>query len=188
MLEAGELRLRRMKNADQDVVFLPPRTAMLLRTYVGARTSGALFPAAHGEGMTTRSVGRRLEAWVQRAGVDGQLSPHGLRHTFASGLYHRTRDVLLVRRALNHKSIASTTVYARASDAAVRHRVGIGDRAVDRGVTCGDGRAGWPGRGRHRGNGHVPGAGLLVNRSVLARTAPGLGIAWAARARDLIRT
>jgi len=123
-LDAGELHLRRMKNADEDTVFLPARTVAMLRAYVGGRVSGPLFPASHGGRMTTRSAHARLEVWAERAGITRRVSAHGLRHTFAMALYRRTGDVMLVCRALCHRSVASTATYARADNARVRAAVG----------------------------------------------------------------
>jgi site-specific recombinase XerD len=122
-LDAAELRLRKMKNGDEDVVFLPPRIVALLREYIGERTAGPLFPASHGGRMAARSVHRRLEWWAERAGIQRQVSPHALRHSFALAIYGATHDVLVVGRALCHRSVASTAVYARPSDAAVRAAV-----------------------------------------------------------------
>jgi site-specific recombinase XerD len=122
-LDAAELRLRRMKNGDEDTVFLPPSTAALLRPYVAGRTSGPLFPAAHGGRMTTRSIHRRLTCWAERAGIHGRVSPHALRHSFAITIYNATHDILVVGRALCHRSVASTAAYARPSNDAVRAAV-----------------------------------------------------------------
>jgi site-specific recombinase XerD len=49
---------------------------------------------------------------------------HGLRHSFATNLYRETGDVLLVREALGHRSIASTVVYARPEAARLRALLG----------------------------------------------------------------
>jgi hypothetical protein len=43
-LDAGELRLRRMKNGGEDVTYVPPATVAVLREYLGDRTQGPLFP------------------------------------------------------------------------------------------------------------------------------------------------
>jgi integrase/recombinase XerC len=118
-LAAGELRLRVMKNADEDVVFLTPDIVELLRSYVGDRKAGALFPRGDGGRIGTRQIGRRLEIWSDRAGIP-RVSPHCLRHTFAMGAYERTGDVLVVGRLLCHRSIASTATYARPTEARVR--------------------------------------------------------------------
>jgi site-specific recombinase XerD len=127
-LDAGELRLRRMKNGGEDVVFLPPATAKVLREYVGGRTSGPLFQASHGGRLTARSVHRRLEQWAERAGIAGRVHPHRLPHTFGTRLFRSTSNVLLVARALCHKSVASTAIYVRVDSTSVRAAVADGWR------------------------------------------------------------
>jgi len=122
-LAAAELRLRRMKNGDEDTIFLPPKIIVMLRSYLGGRTAGPLFPASHGGCMTTRTVHRRLTFWAERAQIHHQIGSHALRHSFALAIYNATHDVLVVGRALCHRSVASTAVYARPSDDAVRAAV-----------------------------------------------------------------
>jgi site-specific recombinase XerD len=122
-LDAGELRLRRMKNGGEDVVFLPPATVEVLREYVGGRTTGPLFQASHGGRLTARSVHRRLCEWAERAGIAGRVHPHRLRHTFGTRLFRSTGNVLLTARALCHKSVASTAIYVRVDSASVRAAV-----------------------------------------------------------------
>jgi site-specific recombinase XerD len=118
-LEAAELRVRVMKNQDQDTVYLPDDLGALLRSYVGVRDKGPLFPRGDGGHLGARQIGRRLEIWADRAGI-GRVSPHCLRHTFAMAAYERTGDVLVVGRLLCHRSIASTATYARPTEARVR--------------------------------------------------------------------
>jgi integrase/recombinase XerC len=122
-LDAGELRLRRMKNGGSDSAFVPPATVAVLREYVGDRTEGPLFQASHGGRLTARSVHRRLSEWAGRAGIAGRVHPHRLRHTFGTRLFRSTSNVLLVARALCHKSIASTAIYVRVDAGAVRAAV-----------------------------------------------------------------
>ncbi len=58
--------------------------------------------------------------WLEKAGTTTAASPHSLRHSFATDLYRRTGDVLLVKEALHHLGIANTLVYARADEERVR--------------------------------------------------------------------
>ncbi len=118
-LAAGELQLRRCKAGQEHLVFLPQDVVDALRLYLEGRSTGALFQTSHGRRITTRQVQRRLKVWLERAGCK-PASPHALRHAFAIGLYRETRDVLLVRRALGHRSLASTLRYAEASDEELR--------------------------------------------------------------------
>jgi hypothetical protein len=60
----------------------------------------ALFLSNRGRRITPRQVARRLDGWLARAGIGKRLSPHGLRHTFATRLYDAAPDLLVVQRAL----------------------------------------------------------------------------------------
>jgi len=123
-LERGELQLRRTKGDVPTSVPMARSVRDHLRTYIEGRAAGPLFPGRNGRAMCARHVQRRLALWCGRAGIGRHVNPHSLRHTFAIGLYRRTRDLLVVQAALRHRSIVSTTVYARTNDDAVRRAVG----------------------------------------------------------------
>jgi site-specific recombinase XerD len=57
-----------------------------------------------------RNLLRRLAA---RAGVDGRVYPHGMRHLFAVSLAEEGADLMLIRDALGHASAATTDLYLR---------------------------------------------------------------------------
>jgi len=123
-LDRNELRLRTTKGDVPTVVFMGRAVRDHLRSYVDGREPGWLFPGRHGRALCARHAQRRLAMWCRKAGVERRISPHDLRHSFALRLYRRTRDLLLVQQALRHRSIVSTTVYARSDDEAVRAAVG----------------------------------------------------------------
>src|SRR5262249_26292060 len=123
-LERGELTLRRTKGDVPTTVPLARAVRDHLRCYIDGRRAGPLFPGRDGRAMSARHVQRRLDQWCKRAGIERHIKPHDLRHSFAIRLYRRTRDLLLVQAALRHRSIASTTVYARVDCDAVRAAVG----------------------------------------------------------------
>ncbi len=66
-----------------------------------------------------RQVSRRLDHWLQAARIDKKLSPHALRHTFATHLYRRTGDILVVQRALGHRDLSTTQIYTHLVDDAL---------------------------------------------------------------------
>jgi site-specific recombinase XerD len=70
---------------------------------------------------------RPSQLWFSRlcqdAGIDRPVSFHSLRHTFATNLYHKTGDLHLVQRALGHRQITTTEIYARVGDDSVRRAV-----------------------------------------------------------------
>jgi site-specific recombinase XerD len=111
-LDAGEITLR-CKGDRTEKVFIGSEIVERLRKWIGDRVEGPLFSTKDGRRLTTRQVARRLAQWVGNAGIRRSASPHSLRHSFAARLYARTHDILLVKEALRHRSIASTLVYAR---------------------------------------------------------------------------
>lgn len=122
-LERGEARVVRAKGNREQQAVLPPPLVDLLRRYVGSRREGWLFPAPSGGPITTRQAARRLALWSERAGLGRRAHPHSLRHRYAVSLYERCEDVNLVRVALGHASVASTTVYAQLSGSRLRQVV-----------------------------------------------------------------
>jgi integrase/recombinase XerC len=119
-LERGELVVQHAKGNRVERVILGRDVRDHLVGYLAERRPGPLFPGKDGQAMSRRHAVRQLRGWMVRAGCQGHASPHCLRHDFARRLYSRTGDVLLVQRALGHRSIASTVVYARADESSVR--------------------------------------------------------------------
>lgn len=122
-LEEGELRLRKVKGGCEDVLLLPASVAQILAEHLDQRRSGWLFEGQGTRPLTPRQAARRLEGWLERADVRRAASLHSLRHSFATDLYQRTGDLLLVREALRHRSITSTVIYARCDGGRLREAV-----------------------------------------------------------------
>lgn len=71
----------------------------------------ALFVGRAGRRVTPREVQRRIKRWAGAAGLDVDVHPHMLRHSFASHVLQSSGDLRAVQEMLGHASIASTQVY-----------------------------------------------------------------------------
>jgi integrase/recombinase XerC len=71
----------------------------------------ALFLNQRGTRLTTRSVGRLLEAHLLRGGLVNAASPHTLRHSFATHLLDRGADLRSVQELLGHRNLTTTQIY-----------------------------------------------------------------------------
>jgi integrase/recombinase XerD len=87
------------------------RPALAAASARGGRGAGALFLNARGGPLSRQSAWSILRSAAERAGIDAELSPHTLRHSFATHLLDGGADVRVVQELLGHASVTTTQVY-----------------------------------------------------------------------------
>ena len=109
------------------VVFLSPSAKDALKAYLKVRKDmgEALFVNTargreRGERLTPRSVERLIKRYAAKAGITKKVTPHVLRHSFATDLLSNGADIRSVQQLLGHASINTTQIYTHVTDSHLR--------------------------------------------------------------------
>ncbi len=106
--------------ADQISLYLESRTDSLPPLFLNySRNSQADMSGAFRR-LTPRSIQRMIEKYAKLAGITKHVSPHTMRHSFATDLLMNGADIRSVQSMLGHSSITTTQVYTHVTDAHLR--------------------------------------------------------------------
>lgn len=84
------------------------------------RATRPLFVNKHGGRLSSRSVRRKLDKYLRLVGLDPTISPHTLRHSFATHLLDNGADLRSVQELLGHQSLSTTQAYTHLTTARMR--------------------------------------------------------------------
>ena len=73
--------------------------------------SDFFFSTLKGNKLSVRYLQQMVKRYAQKAGLSKRISPHTLRHTYATEYYKQTKDIETLRRILGHSDIGTTTIY-----------------------------------------------------------------------------
>lgn len=126
-LRESEMRVMG-KGAKERIVPVGEEAAGALRDYMElgrprlSRSSGqrALFLNQRGGRLTRQGAWERVKKYARRAGLEKQMTPHTLRHSYATHLLENGADLRYVQELLGHASISTTQIYTHVSKARVR--------------------------------------------------------------------
>lgn len=114
--EDGTIRVRG-KGEKIRIVFVDPDTLQEMDTFIGSRIEGPLFIGQQGHHISPRAVQHIFRKYAPEG-----ITPHKIRHSYASELYRRSKNLRVVQENLGHTSIKTTEIYLH-TDLEERKRV-----------------------------------------------------------------
>jgi len=117
----GEVVHIRGKGKKERITPISSSTLQVIQHYIEFRNrraqsnsnfdSKVLFVNKHGRRLSTRSVRRKMDKYLKIAGLDPAISPHTLRHSFATHMLNNGADLRSVQELLGHQSLSTTQIY-----------------------------------------------------------------------------
>ncbi len=121
-LEKRVIHIRGGKGKKDRIVILPEHFVRHLKNYVDSLEAnfGPLLPSRKGGRISPRSVQRIVKKYAELAGIKKKVTPHVLRHSFATSMLNRGADIRFIQHLLGHSTLATTEIYTHVDERTLR--------------------------------------------------------------------
>jgi len=121
-LNSGKVMVRQGKGAKDRTLWTGESNLAALiewrerQQHEGTGTTELVFATKDGEKLDPSYMRRMVARYASKAGIEKHVTPHTLRHTFATDLYRETSNIRLTQKALGHANLATTQIYTHIVD------------------------------------------------------------------------
>lgn len=117
-IEKNTIMVRSGKGKKDRVVIIDKGTANLIKFYISKRKdkNTALFVNQRGKRITDRYIQILVKKYAKKAGIKKKVTPHTLRHTFATHLLQNKANIMVIKDLLGHASLSTTQIYTHVTD------------------------------------------------------------------------
>jgi len=121
-LTTGKLMVRQGKGAKDRTLWVSESDLKILRSWRErqardvAGSPDHVFTTIAGSPISGRYVQQMVKRYAAKAGIEKNVHPHTLRHTFATDLYRETTNIRLTQKALGHANLSTTQIYTHVVD------------------------------------------------------------------------
>lgn len=121
-LTTGKLMVRQGKGAKDRTLWVGESDLKILRNWRERQARDVagnpdhVFTTIAGNPISGRYVQQMVKRYADKAGIEKDVHPHTLRHTFATDLYRETTNIRLTQKALGHANLSTTQIYTHVVD------------------------------------------------------------------------
>ncbi|HEC86253.1 MAG TPA: integrase, partial [Thermoplasmatales archaeon] len=114
-LDREVIHIKISKREKERIIFLHPKLKDMLKVY-GIRRQGLVFKSQRDKKYTSRSIQQIVKKSVRKANINKKVTPHTLRHSFATHLLEAGADIRYIQQLLGHKSLRTTQIYTHVAN------------------------------------------------------------------------
>ncbi len=118
------IHLKTAKGSKERVIFLHPKIKNLLEIF-GKKSEGLIFPSARDGKLSSRTVELIVRHAAAKAGISKRVTPHTLRHSFATHLLEAGADIRSIQQLLGHKDLKTTQIYTHVANKDINKLAGL---------------------------------------------------------------
>ncbi|RLF93081.1 recombinase XerC [Thermococci archaeon] len=117
-IEEDKIFVHLGKGAKDRVVFIDENTRKLVNKYIKTRKKNgeALIINKDGERISQRSIQSIIKKYAKKAKINKKITPHTLRHTFATHLLQNDADIVVIKDLLGHSNLSTTQIYTHVTN------------------------------------------------------------------------
>ncbi len=117
----GLIKIRLTKGRKDRFVKIPDSLVHELEKYCGINENEILFPSSRRGKLTTATIQKIVKNATKKAKIKKNVSPHTLRHSFATHLLEQGTDLRIIQKLLGHSDIKTTQRYTQISQASIKN-------------------------------------------------------------------
>jgi len=110
--------VRKGKGSKDRLFALSPSLCSDLKDYLKGRENQYVF--SREKPLTTRNIQKIIKGTKERAGINKKVTPHTLRHSFATHLLEQGTDIRIIQQILGHSSLSTTQIYTHISNEQIK--------------------------------------------------------------------
>ena len=119
--DEGLIHIKLAKGRKDRFVKIPNSLKENLINYSKIQDNNIFFPSARNKKLSTKTIQMIVKSTANKAQINKKVSPHTLRHSFATHLLENGTDLRIIQKLLGHSDIKTTQIYLKVSNASIKN-------------------------------------------------------------------